>query len=209
MPKQFKITYSTLGANLEVFHRQYDKAVAAARKKLGEIYPHLINNRPIRGRGDIFASTNPADTREVLANFRQATEEEMDAAVEAARKAFPVWSGMDYRQRVKIMRKAAALIRQHKFELAAIMSLEAGKNRFEAMGDAEESADLIDYYCQQMMDAKGFSMPLGKLSPNEDTRSVLRPYGAWAVIAPFNFPLALSTGMTAGALVAGNTIVFK
>ncbi|MGH7600480.1 MAG: aldehyde dehydrogenase family protein, partial [bacterium] len=202
-------TYSTLGANLDVFHRQYDKAVAEVRKNLGKTFPHLINNRPIRGRGDIFTSTNPADTREVLANFRQATEEEMDAAVEAARKAFPAWSNMNYPQRVKIMRKAAALIRKHKFELAAIMSLEAGKNRFEAMGDAEESADLVDYYCQQIMDAKGFSMPLGKLSPNEDTRSVLRPYGAWAVIAPFNFPLALSTGMTAGALVAGNTVVFK
>ncbi len=209
MPKQFKITYSTLGANLEAFHRQYDKAVADVKKKLGKTYPHLINNRPIRGRGEVYASINPADTREVLANFRQATEEEMDAAVEAARKAFPAWSAMDYRQRVKTMRKAAALIRQHKFELAAIMSLEAGKNRFEAMGDAEESADLIDYYCQQMMEAKGFSMPLAKLSPNEDTRSVLRPYGVWAVIAPFNFPLALSTGMSAGALIAGNTVVFK
>jgi 1-pyrroline-5-carboxylate dehydrogenase len=209
MPKQFKITYSTLGANMDAFHHEYDKAVIAVKKKIGKTYPHLINNHPIRGRGDVFASTNPADTREALANFRQATEEEMHAAVEAARLAFPKWSETDYRQRVQIMRKAAALIRKHKFELAAIMSLEAGKNRLEAMGDAEESADLIDYYCQQIMDAKGFSMPLGKLSPNEDTRSVLRPYGVWAVIAPFNFPLALSTGMTAGALIAGNTVVFK
>jgi 1-pyrroline-5-carboxylate dehydrogenase len=209
MPKQFKITYTTLGANLEAFHRKYDQAVEKVKQSFGKTYPHLINNRPIRGRGEIFASTNPADTRVELAKFRQATEEEMHAAVEAARQAFPVWSGTDYRQRVKIMRKAAALIRKYKFELAAIMSLEAGKNRFEAMGDAEESADLIDYYCQQVMDAKGFTMPLGKLSPNEDTRSVLRPYGAWAVIAPFNFPLALSTGMSAGALVAGNTVVFK
>jgi len=209
MPKQFKITYSTLGANLDAFHREYDKAVAAVKKKTEKTYPHLINNRPIRGRGEVFASTNPADTRMALANFRQATEEEMHAAVEAARLAFPKWSETDYRRRVKIMRQAAALIRKHKFELAAIMSLEAGKNRFEAMGDAEESADLIDYYCQQMIEAKGFSMPLGKLSPNEDTRSVLRPYGVWAVIAPFNFPLALSVGMSSGALIAGNTVVFK
>jgi 1-pyrroline-5-carboxylate dehydrogenase len=209
MPKQFKITYSTLGVNLDAFHREYDKAVTAVKKKMGKTYPHVINNRPIRGRGEIFASTNPADRRMVLANFRQATAEEMHAAVEAARLAFPKWSEMDYRKRVQIMRKAAALIRKHKFELAAIMSLEAGKNRFEAMGDAEESADLIDYYCQQIMDAKGFSMPLSKLSPNEDTRSVLRPYGVWAVIAPFNFPLALSVGMSSGALIAGNTVVFK
>jgi hypothetical protein len=88
MPKQFKITYSTLGANLDVFHRQYDKAVDVVKEKFGKTYPHLINNRSIRGRGAVFASTNPADTRMVLANFRQATEEEMDAAVEAARQAF-------------------------------------------------------------------------------------------------------------------------
>jgi 1-pyrroline-5-carboxylate dehydrogenase len=209
MPKQFKITYSTLGANMEAFHREYDKAVTAVKKKVGKTYPHLINNRAIRGRGDVYASTNPTDTRQALANFRQATEEEMHAAVEAARLAFSKWSETDYRKRVAIMRQAAALIRKHKFELAAIMSLEAGKNRLEAMGDAEESADLIDYYCQQMIDAKGFSMPLGKLSPNEDTRSVLRPYGVWGVIAPFNFPLALSVGMSSGALIAGNTVVFK
>jgi 1-pyrroline-5-carboxylate dehydrogenase len=209
MPKPFKITYSTLGANLKAFHRKYDQAVEKVKQTLDETYPHLINNKPIRGRGEVFASTNPADTRVVLANFRQATEEEMHAAVEAARQAFPIWSSTDYRRRVKIMQKAAALIRKYKFELAAIMSLEAGKNRFEAMGDAEESADLIDYYCQQLMEAKGFIKPLSKLSPKEDTRSVLRPYGVWAVIAPFNFPLALSTGMSAGALVAGNTVVFK
>jgi len=209
MPKQFKITYSTLGANMDAFHREYDKAVTAVKKKMGKTYPHLINNRPIRGRGDVFASTNPADTREVLANFRQATEEEMHAAVEAARLAFPKWSAMDYRQRVQIMRKAATLMRKQKYELSAIMSLEAGKNRLEAMGDTEESADLIDYYCQQIVEANGFSMPLAKLSPQEDTRSVLRPYGVWGVIAPFNFPLALSVGMSSGALIAGNTVVFK
>jgi len=209
MPKQFKITYSTLGANMDAFHREYDKAVTAIKKKMGKTYPHLINNRPIRGRGEIFSSTNPADARMVLAHFRQATAEEMHAAVEAARLAFPKWSALDYRQRVQIMRKAAALMRKHKFELSAIMSLEAGKNRLESMGDTEESADLIDYYCQQIIDAEGFSMPLAKLSPQEDTRSVLRPYGVWGVIAPFNFPLALSVGMSSGALIAGNTVVFK
>jgi len=107
------------------------------------------------------------------------------------------------------MRNAAELISEKKFELAAIMSHEAGKNRLEAMGDVEESADLIRYYCSQMEEAGGFVRKMGQLSPNENTSGVLRPYGVWAVIAPFNFPLALATGMSAGVLIAGNTAVFK
>jgi len=116
---------------------------------------------------------------------------------------------MDYRERLKIMRRAADLISERKYELAAIMSIEAGKSRFESMGDVEESADLIRYYCQQMEEAKGFVRSMGRLSPNEETKSVLKPYGVWMVISPFNFPLALAAGMSAGVLVAGNTAVYK
>jgi len=101
------------------------------------------------------------------------------------------------------------LISERKYELAAIMSYEAGKNRLEAMGDVEEAADLIRYYCTQMEEAKGFIRPMGRLSPNEKAVSILRPYGVWMVISPFNFPLALATGMSAGVLIAGNTAVFK
>jgi 1-pyrroline-5-carboxylate dehydrogenase len=89
------------------------------------------------------------------------------------------------------------------------MSLEVGKSRLESMGDAEESADLIDYYCSQMEEHDGYVKPLGKLLPNEKTASVLRPYGVFVCIAPFNFPLALSAGMSSAALLAGNTIVYK
>src|SRR6185312_17136403 len=79
----------------------------------------------------------------------------------------------------------------------------------ESMGEVEESADLIRYYCQNMKENEGYAKPMDRISPNEKTLSVLVPYGVWGVIAPFNFPLALSTGMVAGALVTGNTVVFK
>ncbi len=101
------------------------------------------------------------------------------------------------------------MIRQRKFELAAIMSLEVGKSRLESMGDAEESADLIDYYCQQVEDANGFVREMAQVTAVERNTDVLRPYGVFACIAPFNFPLALSTGMSVAALVAGNTVVYK
>jgi 1-pyrroline-5-carboxylate dehydrogenase len=89
------------------------------------------------------------------------------------------------------------------------MSLEVGKSRLEAMGDAEESADLIDYYCQQMADADGFVRAMARITPVERNTDILRPYGVFACIAPFNFPLALSAGMSSAALVAGNTVVYK
>ncbi|MGH7493595.1 MAG: aldehyde dehydrogenase family protein [bacterium] len=207
--KPFKITYSTLGADVEKFHKAFDRAVEKVKAKLGQTYPHLINNQEVAGTGQIMASDSPVDTRLTLANFHHATVEEMQAAVQAAKQAFVNWGTTDYRERAKLVRRAAKLVRKNRYELAAIMSLEVGKNRFESMGDAEESADLMDYYAEQLLEAEGFSMPLGRLSPNERTRSVLRPYGVWAVISPFNFPLALPAGMTAGALLGGNTVVFK
>jgi 1-pyrroline-5-carboxylate dehydrogenase len=89
------------------------------------------------------------------------------------------------------------------------MSLEVGKSRLESMGDAEESADLIDYYCQQVEDANGFVREMAKVTPVERNIDVLRPYGVFACIAPFNFPLALSAGMSSAALVTGNAVVYK
>ena len=107
------------------------------------------------------------------------------------------------------MKKVADTIRDHRWELSALMGYEAGKNRLECVGDVEESADLIEYYCDQVAGHHGFETRLGTLGPGEENTSVLRPYGVWAVISPFNFPLALAAGPAGGALVAGNTVVFK
>jgi 1-pyrroline-5-carboxylate dehydrogenase len=110
---------------------------------------------------------------------------------------------------VALLRKAADLVSARRLELAAIMSLEVGKNRLESLGDVEESADLMRYYAGVLEEAKGYERPLGKLAPNEDTRSVLKPYGVFAVVSPFNFPTALAAGMSAGALLGGNAVILK
>jgi 1-pyrroline-5-carboxylate dehydrogenase len=130
-------------------------------------------------------------------------------AVEAARRAFSAWSGRPWRERTAILRRAADLIEERGFDLSALVSLEAGKSRLEAMGDVTETADLARYYCQQVEANDGFDRPMARFTENEETRSVLRPYGVWAVISPFNFPAALAGGPMAGALVAGNTVVLK
>ena len=116
---------------------------------------------------------------------------------------------MSYKDRIVILRKAADLIVQRRHELSAWMAFEVGKNRAESLAEVNEAAELIRYYCDQVVANKGFLKPLESPGPKQETLSILRPYGVWAVIGPWNFPLALATGMAVGALVAGNTVVFK
>jgi 1-pyrroline-5-carboxylate dehydrogenase len=148
----------------------------------------------------------------VLGRFQQGTRQDAKDAIAAARAAFPAWSGLPWKKRVALLRKAAGLIEKRVFEFAAADALEVGKNRMEALADVQETADLINYYCDQVEKNDGFEKPLrndplkGYVARN---KSVLKPYGVWVVIAPFNFPVALSGGPAGGALVAGNTVVFK
>jgi len=207
--KGFKVTYSTLDpAGMEAFHKAYDQALQDITSHFGKSHPDFISGKEVR-TGDEFSDSSPINRELLIGKFQKGTAAEFNAAIESAYLAFKSWRDLGYRERCGILRNAAELISERKYELAAIMSYEAGKNRLEAMGDVEESADLIRYYCSQMEEAGGFVRKMGQLSPNENTGGVLRPYGVWAVIAPFNFPLALATGMSAGVLIAGNTAVFK
>jgi 1-pyrroline-5-carboxylate dehydrogenase len=205
----FKVTYSTSdSAEMEAFHKLYDQAVQDVTRQFDQSYPIFISGQEIK-KADEFVDISPIDKDRIIGKFPVGTEAELSAAVDAAYQAFRGWRDLGFEARCKIMRKAAEIISEKKYELAAIMSYEAGKSRLEAMGDVEESADLIRYYCSQIEDAEGFLRPMGRLSPNEEVNSVLRPYGVWVVISPFNFPLALAAGMSGGALVAGNSAVFK
>ncbi len=206
---QSKVTYTSANVDWERFHAQFDAALAKVRSQLGQDYPLYIAGEAVVSEADPIVDTSPIDARVVLGRFATATAAHVDRAVTAARAAQTPWARRDWRERVAMLRKAAGLIRERKFELAAVMSLEVGKSRLESMGDAEESADLIDYYCQQMDDAAGFVRQMARITAIERNTDVLRPYGVFACIAPFNFPLALSTGMSAAALVAGNTVAYK
>lgn len=202
-----KITYVTLAGNEEA-NATYEAAVATMRASLGAAHSSWIDGRPVAG-GPPIEDRSPIDTDVVVATFARASAADVGAAIDGAKKAFPAWSRRPWEERVAILRRAAESISARSAELAALMSIEVGKNRLEAMGDAEESADLLRYYATQMEEARGFTVPLGRLLPGEETMSVLRPHGVFAVVAPFNFPMALAAGMAGGALVAGNTVVFK
>jgi 1-pyrroline-5-carboxylate dehydrogenase len=95
-------------------------------------------------------------------------------------------------------------------EYAALMAIEVGKNRLEALGEVEETADLLRYYSDVMERNEGYDHPMDNLGDAAvHTRTILRPFGVFAVISPFNFPMALSGGPTSAAMIAGNTVVFK
>jgi 1-pyrroline-5-carboxylate dehydrogenase len=206
--QDFKITYSTLGASAEVVHEGFETAAAAVREGLGANHPQWIGGRERWGDAEL-EDRSPADRRLLIGRFQAASRADVADAVAAAHRAFESWRRVPWGERLQILRRGADRISERRFELAALMSLEVGKPRFEALADAEEAADLIRYYCQQVEDAAGFDRPMGRLAANERTRDVLRPYGVWAVISPFNFPVALAAGMAGGALAAGNTVVLK
>jgi 1-pyrroline-5-carboxylate dehydrogenase len=206
---QTKITYATMSADrMEDLHREFDHAAEQARRSFGKGYPLLIGGREVRAATE-FDDRSPIDTRLLLGTFQSASRDQVREAIAAARSAHPAWSARPWSERVSILTRVADTIRSHRWELAALMAYEAGKNRLECVGDVEESADLIEYYCDQVSEHHGFEMRLGVLGPGEENSSVLRSYGVWAVISPFNFPLALAAGPAGGAMVAGNTVVFK
>ena len=207
----FRLTYSTMFDPPAEVHSRFDAALADVRANLGAEHAMLIAGADVRADGQ-FTSRSPGDTDLVLGRFQEGTAADVDAAVESARAAWPAWSGTPWPRRVDILLHAAQLIEASVFHLAAAVSLEVGKNRMEALGDVQETVDLIRWYCREMQDNRGFVRELpkdplpGLVSRN---RSVLKPYGVWAVIAPFNFPFALAGGPAAAALIAGNCVVFK
>jgi len=206
---EIKITYATMsGDQMEELHRELDTAIDRVRASFGRSYPLMIGGREVRAASQ-FEDRSPIDTRILLGTFQQASREQARDAIAAAKAAYPAWSARPWTERVALLKKVADNIRARRWELSALMGYEAGKNRLECVGDVEESADLIEYYCNQIEQHGGFATKLGTLGPNEDNSSVLRPYGVWAVISPFNFPLALAAGPAGGALVAGNTAVLK
>src|SRR5712691_13416553 len=192
----------------EEFHAAYESAVDKLRTEFGQKHPMIIDGQEAWATGT-FDDLCPADTKIVLGLFPKGTRAHAKRALKAANTAFPAWSAKPYTERVRLIQRTADLISQRKFELAALLSFENGKNRYEAMADVDEAADLLRWYASEMMRNQGYEHTMGQFLPGETTRSILKPYGVWAVVAPFNFPLAIAAGMSTGALITGNTVVFK
>ncbi|MCL5735999.1 MAG: proline dehydrogenase family protein [Actinobacteria bacterium] len=182
------------------------KALATIRASLGREYPLVIDGALVQSEQRI-ASVNPARPDEVVGLVAQATKGHADQALTAARAAFPAWRDTPASERAAILFRAAALMRERRFELAALEVLEAGKPWREADADVTEAIDFMEYYGREMLSLSA----VRDLSdvPGEEDLYFYEPRGVAGVIAPWNFPLAIPTGMVSAALVAGNTVVFK
>ena len=203
------LTYANLSTALTDprLLKRYDQAYAQVRAQAGRRYPMLIGGKD-RAAGELLEKRTPVNTDIVLGYCQKGTVQDAKDAIAAAKAAFPEWSALRWQRRVAMMRRVAAVINKRLFELSAWLSLDVGKSRAEALGDVKETADLIDYYCDQVEANQGFDHPM-QPEGTAKTRSVMKPYGVWAVVSPFNFPVALSGGPMGGALVAGNTVILK
>lgn len=207
----FKLTYATMFNPPEELHVRFSKGLEKTRASLGKEYGMIINGKEYFSR-EKFEDRSPINSDTILGIFQKGNAQDAQLAIEAASKAFPAWSHMKWQERVALLRRAAEIIDQRIFDFGPVLAMEVGKNRMEALGDAAETADLIRYSCDRMEANNGFIAEMGRdplqgfVSTNH---SILRPYGVWVVISPFNFPCALSGGPVGAALVTGNTIVMK
>ena len=184
----------------------FEAALAQVRAGLGQEHPLVIGGERIQG-GRTFESTNPAHPSEVLGRFQAGTAELAARAVEVAYAAFPAWARVPAAQRAAYLLEAARRMRERRHHFSAWMVLEIGKSWPEADADTAEAVDFLEFYAREMLryDAP---QPVHQL-PGERDALVYVPLGVGAVIPPWNFPLAICVGMTAAALVTGNTVVLK
>ena len=204
-----RVTYSNINADFSGVHAHFDTVLEEVRKTvLGRDRRHLIGGEMVTG-GAAAQALSPIDNRLAICGYSIADAALVDRAVQAARKAAPGWAALTWQDRVAAVRRFADVLDARKFDYAAACLFEVGKSRMEAIGEAEEAVDLARYYCDQMEENKGFIRPMQRAFDNEETLDRLRPLGVFAVIAPFNFPLALSVNMASAAMVAGNAVVYK
>ena len=181
-------------------------ALEKVNSQLGQEYPLVIGGERIRTESKL-DSINPANRTQVVGRFNKATKELANRAVETASKTFETWKSVPAEERAQLLFRVAELMRARKHELSAWMIYEVAKTWPEADGDTAEAIDFLEFYARDMLHY-GSPPPLTKLA-GEENRLEYIPLGVGAVIPPWNFPLAIMAGMTAAAIVTGNTVVLK
>lgn len=182
------------------------KAISDVRNNLFKEIPLYIGGKDVY-TNDRIPSVNPANPKEILGFVCQAGKEEVTAAIESAKKSFPAWRDTKPEDRAEYLIKAAAVARRRNYELSAWQVLEAGKQWDQAYADVNEAIDFLEYYAREMI---RYGEPkITALVPGEENTYFYEPKGIAAVIAPWNFPLAISMGMVSAAIVAGNPVLYK
>ena len=182
------------------------EALVRVGDQLGHEYPLIIGGERVHTK-DKIESRNPARPAQLVGIHQKAGAEHANQAVEAAARAFESWKYVSAEQRASLLLNAAEIIRQHKFDFCAWLTYEVGKNWAEADADVGETIDFLEFYAREALRLAASTTPIQY--PGERDELIYIPLGVGAVISPWNFPFAIMAGMTAAAIVAGNTVVLK
>lgn len=184
----------------------FEAALAQVRSELGRDYPLVIGGERVSTDAHV-VSTSPNDLSVVVGRTASATIEHAERALDAAWKAFDTWRDVPGEERAQYLLRAAEIMRRRKHELSAWMVLEVGKTWPEADGDTAEAIDFLEFYARDTIRLAGRheTTPV----PGETGGLFYIPLGVGTVIPPWNFPLAILTGMTTAAAVTGNCVVLK
>src|SRR5919199_4722714 len=181
-------------------------ALEGVEGSLGKGYPLIIGGKPVETDGEI-VSLNPSNPSQVVGRVAAATGREADMALETATRTFESWSRTAPEARARILLRASAIMKRRKFEMLAWEVHEGGKPWAEADAQFAEAIDFLEYYAREMLRLKdGVEI---HAVPGEESRYFYQPMGVGVVIAPWNFPTAILTGMSSAAVVTGNTIIMK
>ncbi len=184
---------------------RFKEAIAEVRTSLGVVYPLLIDGED-RDTGDYLLSLNPAHPEEIIGRVAKANPGHADQAVAGAMRALAPWAARSWEARAELLFRAARLLRSRRDGFAAFEILEAGKTWVEADADVTEAIDHLEYYGRE---ALRLGLPRSKNVPGETNIHLYRPRGVGIIVPPWNFPLAITTGMLSAAIVAGNTVILK
>ncbi|MEN3027120.1 MAG: L-glutamate gamma-semialdehyde dehydrogenase [Chlorobiota bacterium] len=193
-------------SNPEVARKQR-QAIEQVRKQFGQEYPNLIGGKEVYNNREKLRSINPAHPDEAVGLFQRATQRDAENALNAAWRAFEEWKRVPAEERARYLLQAAKEMRRRRLELNAWMICEVGKNYAEADADTCEAIDFLEYYAREALRYARLQ-PVTPV-PGERNEYFYIPLGAGVIIPPWNFPLAILTGMTAAAIVTGNTVVVK
>ncbi len=186
--------------------KSFESALGDVGARLGRSYPLIIGGERVESR-ESFTSVNPARKDQVIGRFAKGTPDDAERAVTEAWRAFEAWSEVPATERASLLFRCAANMRRRKHEMSAWLVYEVGKPWAEADADTAEAIDFCEFYGREALRLAG-DQPLTRI-PEERNELRYIPLGAGVVIPPWNFPLAIMVGMTAGAIVAGNTVVLK
>ncbi|HTU92732.1 MAG TPA: L-glutamate gamma-semialdehyde dehydrogenase [Gemmataceae bacterium] len=203
-PSPFRVEPLTDFSRAEA-RRAMDAALAQVAAQLGTTYFPIINDQAV-STAATFDSLNPSHCKQIVGRCGRSSVEQANAAVAAAKAAFPAWRNTEAAQRADYLFQAAQVMRRRRFELAAWQVYECGKPRREADADVAESIDYCEFYGREML---RLAQPRRRDVPGEENSYFYEPRGVTVVIAPWNFPMAILCGMSAAALVTGNTVVMK